>query len=180
MVSFEEIHLRINDIYFKNLIVFSINEKHEKDIEQVKEIRGYGNSTLTIYRVNPHFFFSIKFMQNLTLYLKNHLDSNVVLIYEGYSLKTIKLAFRTLGIQISGGNNTLKHILSPQQFLLSKIISIFYGYNMDLVSKSFLEISKNKALTRVVIDFTSEKDRLFLQKIKDEKEAYLKQGETNK
>src|SRR6266487_2383779 len=74
------------------------------------------------------------------------------------------------GIQLSGGNNTLKHILSPQQFLLSKIISVFYGYNVDLVTNSFLTISKNKELSRSIHDFTSEKDRFLLKTIRDKKE----------
>lgn len=61
-------------------------------------------------------------------------------------LNTLKLGFKTVGINISGGNNTLKHIFSPQQFLLSKIITIFYGNNTYLVRKSFIEISQNKTL----------------------------------
>ena len=59
-------------------------------------------------------------------------DSSVVLIYKNYPLKIIKLLFKLVDINISGGNNTLKHILSPHQFLLSKIIMIFYGFNVGL------------------------------------------------
>lgn len=163
--SFEEIHLRINEIYFKDLIIFSLNDKQEDDFKEFKQIKGYGDSTLTIFFVKPTVFFSKNFLVKLATHLKNYPGCNIALIYQGMSLNTIKLAFKINGIRISGGNNTLKHILSPQQFLLSKIITIFYGNNIDLVSKSFLEISKNKSLSRAIHDFTSEKDRLLLKEI---------------
>lgn len=164
-VSFEEINLRISDIYFKNLMIFTLSGKYEDGFEELKKIKGYGNSTLTIINVKPTIFFSKKFLTNLVTHLKDNPGCNIALIYEGFSLKTIKLAFKINGIQTNGGNNTLKHILSPQQYLLSKIISIFYGNNIDLVSKSFLEISKNKSLSRAIHDFTSEKDRMLLEEI---------------
>ena len=179
-VSFEDISVRIDEIYFKHLMIFSLNNEHEDDYKVLQEIKGYGNSTLTIYQVKPKIFFSTKFLKNLITYLKDCPNSKIALLYKGFSLNTIKLAFKANGIQISGGNNTLKHILSPQQFLLSKIITIFYGYNIDLVSKSFLEISKNKSLSRAIHDFTSEKDRLLLKEIASQFKAYGQSTEDEK
>jgi hypothetical protein len=78
----------------------------------------------------------------------------------------IKTAFKVFGIDFNSGNNT-KHILSPQQFLLSKIITVFYGNDNSLVTKSFLEISRKKLFSRNIRNFTSEKERLLIQKIWD-------------
>ena len=107
------------------MIIFSLSETHEDDFKEFKEVKGYGNSKLTIFNVKPTIFFSTKFLYNLATHLKDCPHANIVLLYEGLSLNTIKLAFKINGIQISGGINTLKHILSPPQYLLSKIITIF-------------------------------------------------------
>ena len=169
-----EIGQSLDHVYFKNLMLFNITEDME---EQCKITDGFENrdvnSRMTLYDVHPNIFFSIKFIIKLIDYLQKNPGSNVVLFYKNFSLKMIKTAFKTLGVQISGGNNTLKHILSPQQFLLSKIISILYGNNIDLVTKSFLDISNNKTFTRAIHDFTSEKDRLLLQQIKIKDDASM-------
>jgi hypothetical protein len=161
-------------------MIFSLTDEYEDDFEEVKVIKGYGDSTLSFFSVKPTIFFSKKFLTKLTTHLKENPGSNFGLIYKGFSLNTIKYGFKINGIQISGGNNTLKHILSPQQFLLSKIITIFYGNNIDLVTKSFLEISKNKSLSRAIHHFTSENDLLLLKEIKSNKEAYEQSTEDKK
>lgn len=145
--------------------MFQISEEFEYKIEKQQEFIGNRGSKFTIYPVNPNTLFSLNFMTKLVQYLNSNPGSNVVLTYKGFSLRMIKTAFKTIKIQISGGNNTLKHIFSPQQFLLSKIIAMFYGYNTDLVTKSFLEISNDKNISRAVHDFTSEKDLLLLQEL---------------
>ena len=104
----EELVYMVNNIYFKNLMIFQISEQFEYKCEEIKQFKGHGNSILTFYKVNPKVFFSIDFMRNLVGYLKTHKGSNVVIFYEGFSLKMIKTAFKFIGIQISGGNNTLK------------------------------------------------------------------------
>jgi hypothetical protein len=171
-VSFDDIQLRISDIYFKDLMILNLNEEYGDSFEKFKEIIGYGNSKLTFYNVKLDLFFSSGFMLHLATHLKVNPHVNIVLVYRGLSLNTIKIAFKINGIQISGGNNSLKHILSPQQYLLSKVISIIYGNNTDLVTKSFLEISKNKALSRAIQDFTSEKGRLLLKELISKKKEY--------
>lgn len=90
------------------------------------------------------------------------------------SANALKVVFMENNITISGGNNTLKHILSPQQYLLTKIISTFQESANKLVHKSFLEIGHIKSFSRVLYDFTSERDRQILKVIKAKKEAYLK------
>lgn len=171
-VTFDDILLRISDIYFKDLMIFTLKEDYGDSFENFKEIIGYGNSKLTFYNVKLDLFFSSEFMLHLATHLKVNPHVKIVLIYRGLSLNTVKLAFKINGIQISGGNNSLKHILSPQQYLLSKVISIIYGNNTDLVTKSFLEISKNKVLSRAIQDFTSEKDRLLLKELISKKKEY--------
>jgi len=158
----------VNNIYFKNLMIFEISEQFEYECKEIGEYTDREKSRVTLYQVNPRVFFSVEFMRKLVSHLQMYKGSNVILIYQGFSLKMIKTAFKVIGIQISGGNNILKHIISPQQFLLSKIITMFYGSNIDLITESFLEISSNKNLSRVVHDFTSEKDLLLLQELKND------------
>ena len=162
---FENIQVRINEIYFKDLMIFSLDDSYTDEYEMLPSILGCVNTRLTFVKVKPKLFFSKKFFYKFETYLRDAPDTKIALLYKGLSLKTVKLAFKTIDIQMSGGNNTLKHILSPQQYLLSKIITILYGNNIDLVTKSFLDISKNKSLTRAIHDFTSEKDRLLLKEL---------------
>jgi hypothetical protein len=67
----------------------------------------------------------------------------------------MKTAFKKFNMDINSGNNTLKRLLSPNQFLLSKIIMAFYDCNTSIVSESFNDLSHNKSLSRSLFDFTS-------------------------
>lgn len=162
-------------------MIFQIKEDIQEHIEQKEEfVNETGGSRITLLDAHPSVFFSKEFMLYLLHYSRKNPGTQVVLFYKNISLKMVKTAFKTVGVQISGGNNTLKHILSPQQFLLSKIITMFYGANIDLVTKSFLEISNNKTLTRAIHDFTSENDRLLLEKIKLKDDSSMDPDEYSK
>ena len=52
-VSFEDIHYRMHDIYFKDLVIFDISELHEKDFEIFRQIKGSDTSALSIIKVKP-------------------------------------------------------------------------------------------------------------------------------
>lgn len=93
-------------------MIFYINEKYKDNFKVYKQLKGHVNYTLTIHRVKPTCFFSKNFLMEFLTYLNDNRGSSIVLIYKGFSWQTIKLAFIN-GIQISEGNHTLKHILSP-------------------------------------------------------------------
>ena len=85
-------------------------------------------------------------------------DIKVVLIYKNTYIRAITLVFNICGIKFSGGNNDLKHVFSPQHFLLSKVIGIIYGLNNNLVTESFINFTRNKEFSIIFHDFTSEDD----------------------
>jgi len=160
----------------KILIGFHILLDHENnnlpDHQETINIEGE-NTRFIVKNVKITTFFSYKFLNELIEFLQKKPEASIFLYGKELSIDSIKAVFKEYDINISGGNNTLKHLLSPQQFLLSKIISLYYVYPRGLVNKSFTEIGAVKDHSRVSYNFTSEKDRLLLQRIKDENKAYL-------
>lgn len=107
-------------------------------------------------------------------------DIKVVLIYKNTYIRAITLVFNICGIKFSGGNNDLKHVFSPQHFLLSKVIGIIYGLNNNLVTESFINFTRNKEFSIIFHDFTSEDDRFWLIKVKENHKLSLDKVEKQK
>lgn len=166
--SEEDISFYLGDLYFDNLYILFLDKnnlwgKRYNDLD----IKGRQGSRLKMDFIGFSTFFSHEFLFELLVYSNSNPKTKIVLFTTATSWKTIKIAFNIFNIEISGGNNTLKHILSPQQVLLTRVIMLFYGNNTDLVNKSFIEFASNKDLSRAAIDFTSERDKLLLEGIKN-------------
>ena len=168
--------------YPKILIGFNIILEDDNRISDNRKVLDIKNkeSEISIYNVKITTFFTLSYLLSLIKFLQDNPHVSVFLYSKDITIHSFKALFKENGISISGGNNTLKHILSPQQFLLSKIICLFYGSNSDLVNKSFLKISSVKFISRPLYDFTSEKHRLILERIRHENESYIKLGERDK
>lgn len=58
-------------------------------------------------------------------------------------------------MEISGNNNTLKHVFSPTHFLLSKFIMSYFGVNNRHIARSFNIIKKNKFISKTIYNYTN-------------------------
>lgn len=155
----------MHSYHFKNLLVVDIvpglNSKDALNPEPIKY--HYSGSTLIIRQTSLAGFFNKDYLKNLSFLYGSKKDSSIILHFKGVSWPVIKTAFKLFNIHIGGDNNTLKHILSPHQFLLSKFIMTYFGPNSDYVNDSFNAFAKDKALARAVFDFTSDKGKEFLK-----------------
>ena len=52
--------------------------------------------------------------------------------------------------------HSLKRVLSPHEFALSKVIMILFGFNTNIVSKSFAELARNRIVSRSMFSYTDE------------------------
>lgn len=168
--SYDIVESFIGDMFFKNLIIFQLSVDYEEKDQTQLPVKGYHNhSVCNYFRLKPSTLFSKRGMSLLINSLSDSSSGvNFVLILENISIESIKTAFKLYGMDFNGGNNTLKHILSPQQFLLSKIITIFYGSDHSLVTKSFLEISRNKEISRAINNYTSKEGMSQIEKLREE------------
>lgn len=167
--SYKAIINGLDLFHFDNLLIIEIvRGDHIKDVldEEIINIE-YNQSKIIVRRISLYKFFSLNFFSYL---IKDEKRANqkIVLYYKGFSWAFIKTLFKLYNINISTGNNTLKGIISPKDFLLSKVIMILYGFNTDIVNKSFNEFTYNKALSRALFNFTSAKDLKFLRILKKE------------
>jgi hypothetical protein len=79
---------------------------------------------------------------------KKNFDSicqDSVFIFRNICWSSIVLLFKLKGIDISGGSNSKRHILSTVDATLKEFLDLFYGYNTDFINKYIIyESFKNK------------------------------------
>lgn len=69
-------------------------------------------------------------------------------------LNIIKLRFGGLGYSISGGNNTLKHVLSPQDLLLYDFLRYLFEEDIaqKIVNNSFKHFTTKKYISTILFN----------------------------
>lgn len=98
-------------------------------------------------------FFSDENLLNLSNKLNKHSAKTILFVFEDVAFCFIRSLFYILNINLSSGNNTLKGFISPKMFFLTNIICSLYGDQaINIVYKSFNNLSKNKFLTRSLRD----------------------------
>ena len=75
----------------------------------------------------------------------------------------MKTGLKNFNIKFNSVNNTLKRALSPQQFLLSKVAMLLYGFDANIVSESFAILARNKALSRGIFNYTNKENQVFVE-----------------
>jgi hypothetical protein len=106
--------------------------------------RTYYRSTLTIDSVNLNYFFSF---EGLNQYFQLRKEENYEIVYciEGLSWHKICGHFALAFIDIPGGSNNKKHLLSPHQYRLSQFLTCLYGNkSSSKINESFHRIIKDK------------------------------------
>lgn len=114
------------------------------------------------------YFFNHGYLKNLAEYVKLN-KVKVIFIFHDTPLSIIKLKFFCEGYSISGGNNTLKHVLAPYQTTLYNYLSWLFGDFADkIIEDSFREFTNNRALTRNIFNSWDNRDKLLFDIIKDD------------
>ena len=75
----------------------------------------------------------------------------------------MKTGLKNFNIKFNSVNNTLKRVLSPQQFLLSKVAMLLYGFDTNIVSESFAILARNKAFSRGIFNYTNKENQVFVE-----------------
>lgn len=98
-------------------------------------------------------FFLDENLLNLSNKLNKDSAKTVLFVFEDVAFCYVRSLFYAFNINLSSGNNTLKGFISPKMFFLTNIICSFYGHQaINIVYKSFNNLSKNKFLTRSLTD----------------------------
>jgi DNA-dependent RNA polymerase len=105
-------------------------------------------------------FFSGDLIDNLSRVLKED-DFSLIIIFNNTPLSLIKLKFWCKGYSISGGNNTLKGLLSPHNILVYNYLRWWWGDEKahKLVDTSFKDYTKNRALSRKLFNLWDNKEK---------------------
>lgn len=109
---------------------------------------------------------------------KKNFDSicqDSVFIFRNIDWSYLILLFKIKGIDISGGSNTKRHILSTVDATLKEFLDLFYGYNTNFINKHIIyESFKNKdGYLSSFINLNTYKDMLNF--IKELKESFKKE-----
>jgi hypothetical protein len=93
--------------------------------------------SLTVHFINANSFFSLK---GFELFFNKNKDKNfeLVLAFQNIPWDEICVRFISTGIDLSGGSNTKKHLISPVQHRLSLFLMCFFGTkSSSFVNESF-------------------------------------------
>jgi len=109
---------------------------------------------------------------------KKNFDSicqDSVFIFRNIDWSNLIFLFKLKGIDISGGSNTKRHMLSTVDATLKEFLDLFYGYNTNFINKHIIyESFKNKdAYLSSHINLNSYKDAL--NTIKELKDSFKKE-----
>ena len=119
--------------------------------KQYCDTNGNNNSFIEDMVVDTNFFES-GYIDNLAKFVQIN-KLKVIFVFYNTPLSIIKLKFFCEGYSISGGNNTLKHVLAPYQTTIYNYLSLLYGDIADvIIDNSFRNFTKNKALTRSIFN----------------------------
>lgn len=162
----EEVEYRLDFFHFKCLYVFDIVEvlKGDKGLPSKRIFTNYmGNSKMILNWIDFDTLFSENFLSDLSDLCAKEKDVNIVFISHSFTWSLIKTGLKKFNINLNSGNNTLKRVLTPNQFLLSKVVMLLYGFETNIVSNSFAVLARNKALSRGIFDYTNKDCQIFLK-----------------
>jgi len=143
--------LRMSNIELKNLVFVTVSDKYSGATRRNFTDDDLG-VTLTFIEFSVSSFFNTKRFYSFFEEYKSK-NFEVVFIFENLSWKEICGKFASVYVDISGGSNNKKHILSTLQFRLSQILFCIYGSNAsEYVSYSFHKSRTNRDIKE--IDYT--------------------------
>lgn len=122
-------------------------------------------------------FFCVEGLKSISEGFVDKKNTSVVFIFSNISFATIKMGLELFGVKISAGNTTSRGFLSTLEFLLAKIIALFYGFETPVVKESFVKLSKVAATRsrtqRSVMDYSNKVERGYIKVIKEKLEESL-------
>jgi hypothetical protein len=162
--NFLEFSVRMNSLNLRNVTLVFISEDTKEYKNQLMERNIDGNDySLTLHSFNTEEFFC---KSNLEYFFEKKKETNFETFFAFKNLHwgTICTYFIANGIQISGGSNSKKHLISPLQHRLSLFLICAFGSESyaiinDSFHKPYQEESKKnfdsstKFTKNIVIDF---------------------------
>jgi len=130
---------RMLNLNLRKMVLVWISENFDYSDEfSIEEIKyGAGITSIKIVKINTHKFFSY---DGLEYFFSDNRSDNfeVVYVFHNINWKDICVLFATSGIDISGGSNSKKHLLSPHQYRLAQFLLCLEGSSASaVVSNSF-------------------------------------------
>jgi hypothetical protein len=132
---------RYNQIFRANktLEIFHIIKDPLKEILEPSNTSLFQNinikneklETIDFNEIPDHIFFTIKFTDELFFNFNSDLSTKIF-FFEYTQWKILVRKFHDLGITLSGGSTTKRHLLSPVHMRLSSFLFIIEGYQESL------------------------------------------------
>lgn len=183
---------RMEAIELKNIIIVTISDRFVEDAAKLTFKDPYSPILITFIEFKISKFFSV---YTLNSFFDEYKERNFEIVYiiENLSWSEVCAKFLSVYIEISGGSNNKKHLLSSHQFRLSLLSYCLLGIPVySFITKSFNEIRDDKdkkmisynteEVKNFIIDFKSKKRALANDKINsvsDEKKDHSENIETS-
>jgi hypothetical protein len=132
-------------------------------------------------KYNIDLFFEKKIREHMPVIYDEKMDNNsinVIFIFYGINYQEIKTLFHINRINISGGNNTKKHMLSYIQCKLNNFLNCYYTPSIasKLIAESFNVIGDTKNISRPIKDLTIKTSDEEIEKIFESYIEYKKKN----
>ena len=132
---------RMNDLGLRSIVLVFVTDDKRFFVNDLKEIFGQEAvlCTLKLMHINYDDFFSLS---SIEYFFSEKKDKNFETFYafKGKSWPNICSLFISAGVDISGGSNNKKHLLSPNQFRLAQFLFCLHGTEASkVISKTFIK-----------------------------------------
>lgn len=167
--NLQTLDLRLKIIAIKELYVVIIMDttNYIGDKYFMYESKDNENS-IHFYILQYNEFFCKSGLENLSRLYKFNKEGKILLIFKNLSLGFIKFAFEMYGVKISMGNVSSRGFLSTQEYFLSKIIWLFFGFDSYIVKDYFLDLSKKrKALSKTLLNYSDKEKKEYMEILKE-------------
>ena len=177
---------RMKAIELKKIIIVTISDKFVEDAARRTFKDDYSEITITFIDYKISKFFNVYTMQS---FIEEYCERNLEIIYiiENLTWKNVCANFASIYIDISGGSNNKKHLLSSQQFRLSLLSYCLLGHSVysNIVSSFHnpnpmdnKEINYNtNEVINFLIDFKAKQRKNNNNKVTDEKKDHSVKNE---
>lgn len=131
-----------------------------------KEVSEDGKTMIFEKWVLDTEFFNLRFLNQLTDVID--INCRLIFIFDNMPLSIIKLRFFSLGYSISGGDNTLKHVLSPKDILLYDFLRYLFEEDISkkIVNNSFKLITNKREISAMLFNSWVNRDQKLFDIIK--------------
>lgn len=147
----KDILSRMEILGVKRIIIIFITPNSDAENNKIDNRSIYNNKQETaeikVIYILEEYFFSFDYLNELFKLYNEEPNHNILFCFSDLKWMRIAAKFMTVNIEVSGGSNSKKHMISPNQLKMVQLLTCLFGDSVKgIVSNSFHKRSKEEVM----------------------------------